>query len=86
MKLFSSLHNPASKRYAIYYSTIIIIVCGTVGAMHLDVVNLSVFETAAIYFEGFFSLFMLIRNNQIGNAFLQHLKSTQIIMAKLSFT
>ena len=86
MKLFSSLHNPEGKRYAVYYSTILVVVCGSISAMHLDLVNLSVLETGAIYFEGFFSLFMLTRNNKIGTAFLQHLKSTQLVITKLSFT
>lgn len=86
MKLFSSLHNPEGKRYVVYYSTILIIVCGSIGVMHLEIIHLSVFETAAVYFEGFFSLFMLIRNNHIENTFLQHLKSTQLVMTKLSFT
>lgn len=80
VKLFSSLHDPKSKRYVIYYSAVLIIVCATIIFMNLEIIHLTIFETAAVYFEGFFSLIMLARNKQAWNAFLQHLKTPQYVI------
>jgi len=34
-----------------------------------------VFQSVMVFFEGFFSLFMLSRNKKVANAFLSHLAS-----------
>jgi hypothetical protein len=48
--------------------------------MNLEIIHLTIFETAAVYFEGFFSLIMLARNKQAWSAFLQHLKTPQYVI------
>ena len=80
MRLFSYFHNPRSKRYPVYYSVVLIIVCITIICINLGVIHLTIFENAAVYFEGFFSLFMLARNDQVGNAFLRHLRIRQVVI------
>jgi len=73
MKLFSSLHDVKNKKYAMYYSGILVIIV-TIGiVLYFDLFIMSVLERSMMYFEGFFSLFMLARHEETGKAFLLHL-------------
>lgn len=67
------MHNPKAKRYAIYYSVVLVIVTGTVVFTTLQYVHQNVLQGVMTFFEGFFSLFMLVRNEEVGKAFLVHL-------------
>jgi len=61
---FSSLHDPQNKKYAIYYSTVLITVIITVICINMHLIHLTIVESAAVFFEGFFSLFMLARHKE----------------------
>jgi len=73
MKLFSSLHDVKNKKYAMYYSGVLVIIAITGIVLHFDLFKMSVLERSMMYFEGFFSLFMLARHEETGKAFLLHL-------------
>ena len=79
MKLFSSLHNPKSRRYVIYYSTVLVVIFVTGILRSVGIIYLTPMEFASLHFEGFMSMFMLVRNEQVGNAFLLHLSKLRII-------
>ena len=79
MKLLSSWHNPKSHRYVIYYSTILVIVFTTGILRTAGIIYMSPIEFAGLNFEGFMSLFMLVRNENVGNAFLLHLSKLRIV-------
>lgn len=72
-KIFSSMHDPKGKRYTIYYSSVLIVVTGVVMFMTLQIIHQNILQGAMTFFEGFFSLFMLSRNEAVGKAFLSHL-------------
>jgi hypothetical protein len=74
MKLFSSFHNPKTRWYSTYYASTLIIVVITEVLTMFQVMHQNILQNALIFFEGFFSLFMLVRNEQVGSAFLIHVK------------
>lgn len=77
MKLFSSLHDVKNKKYVMYYSGVLVIVV-TMGVLfHFDLFKTSILERSMMYFEGFFSLFMLARHEETGKAFLLHLSKLE---------
>jgi len=87
MKFFFSMHNPKAKRYAIYYSVVLVAVTGTVVFTTLQYIHQNVIQGVMTFFEGFFSLFMLIRNEEVGKAFLSHLSSIRsFIKSRLSLS
>ncbi len=73
MKLFSSLHDVKSKKYAMYYSGVLVIIATMGIILYFDLFTMSVLERSMMYFEGFFSLFMLARHEETGKAFLLHI-------------
>ena len=73
LKIFSSMHDPKSKKYAIYYSVVLVTVTGVVIFMTLQIIHQNVLQGSLTFFEGFFSLFMLSRNEVVGKAFLSYL-------------
>ena len=73
MKLFSSLHDVKSKKYAMYYSGVLVIIIAMGIVLYFDLFRMSILERSMMYFEGFFSLFMLARHEETGKAFLLHL-------------
>ncbi len=73
MKFFSSMHDPKSKRYAIYYSVVLVAVTGVVIFMTLQIIHQNPLQGSMTFFEGFFSLFMLSRNEVVGKALMSHL-------------
>jgi len=79
MKLLSSLHNPKSRRYVVYYSSVLVVIFATGILRSVGIIYLSPMEFASLHFEGFMSLFMLVRNERVGNAFLLHLSKLRII-------
>ena len=79
MKLLSSLHNPTSRRYVVYYSVVLVIVFATGILRTAGIIYLSPMEFASLHFEGFMSMFMLVRNEKVGNAFLLHLSKLRIV-------
>jgi len=79
MKLLSSWHNPKSNRYVVYYSIVLVIVFATGILRTAGIIYMSPIEFAGLNFEGFMSLFMLVRNEKVGNAFLLHLSKMHIV-------
>lgn len=73
IKIFSSMHDPKNKRYTIYHSSVLTIVTGVVIFMTLQIIHQNVLQGASTFFEGFFTLFMLSRNEEVGKALLSHL-------------
>jgi len=77
MKLLSSLHDVKSKKYVMYYSGVLVIIVTMGIILHFDVLRMSILERSMMYFEGFFSLFMLARHEETGKAFLLHLSKLE---------
>lgn len=73
IKIFSSMHDPKNKRYTIYHSSVLTIVTGVVIFMTLQIIHQNILQGASTFFEGFFTLFMLSRNEEVGKALLSHL-------------
>ncbi|MHB8601531.1 MAG: hypothetical protein ACYC6W_07320 [Nitrosotalea sp.] len=73
MKVFSALHNPKTKKYTTYYSIVLVIVSITVFFTTLQVIHQNPLSSVMTFFEGFFSLFMLTRNEIVGKSFLTHI-------------
>ena len=79
MKLFSSLHNPKSSRYVIYYSIVLVVVFTTGILRSIGIIHLSPLDFTMLHFEGFTSLFMIVRNERVGNSFLGHLSKLPVL-------
>lgn len=79
MKLFSSLHNPKSHRYVIYYSSVLVVIFVTGILRSAGIIYLNPMEFTSLHFEGFMSMFMLVRNERVGNAFVLHLSRLHIV-------
>ena len=79
MKLLSSLHNPKSRRYVVYYSSVLVIIFATGILRTVGIIYLTPMEFTSLHFEGFMSMFMLVRNETVGNAFLTHLSKLHIV-------
>jgi len=79
MKLLSSWHNPTSRRYVVYYSIVLVVVFVTGILRTAGIIYMTPIEFAGLNFEGFLSMFMLVRNERVGNAFLLHLSKLRIV-------
>jgi hypothetical protein len=79
VRFFSAWHNPKTKRYIPYYSTVLIAAMVIVILTLFQVIHQSPLQIAVTFFEGFFSLFMLVRNEKIGNAFLTHMSYMKLV-------
>ena len=84
MKLFSSTHDPKSKKYVMYYTVVLIAIMGTVVFETFQLIHQPPLQAGLTFFEGFSSLFMLSRHEKVGKAFLAHLSLIKQI-PKLSF-
>lgn len=79
MKLLSSLTNPKNTRYVIFYSALVVGVLATVILKGIGIIHLPTLQATMLHFEGLTSLFMLVRNEKVGNAFLLHLSKLRIV-------
>ncbi len=68
-----SFHSTQTKRYTLYYSIILVIATTTVLFTTLEYIHQTAIQGIATFFEGFFSLFMLVRHEKVGKAFLSRL-------------
>ena len=73
--MFSSLYSPKNHKYVAYYSTVLLTVIIAVVIININLVNLSPIEKGALIFEGYFSLFMPVRDEKVGKAFFSHISS-----------
>ena len=78
MKLFASLHDVKNKKYAMYYSGVLVIIVTMGIILQFELFKVSILERSMIFFEGFFSLFMLARHEETGKAFLLHLSRLRV--------
>jgi hypothetical protein len=62
MKLFESLHNPQSRKYGIYYVVVLSCISLILILEDLNLFHLTMYEQLSVYFEGFFSLYMISRH------------------------
>lgn len=72
MKFLSSLHNPKSTRYGIYYSVVLSSISIILILEGLSLIHLSIAEHMGTYFEGFTAMYMISRH-EIGKAFVLNL-------------
>lgn len=72
MKFLSSFHNPKTRWYSTYYTGVLVVVTIVVALTTFQIIHQNILQNSMTFFEGFFSLFMLVRNEQVGNAFLRH--------------
>ncbi|HJT10283.1 MAG TPA: hypothetical protein VJ771_05810 [Candidatus Nitrosotalea sp.] len=86
VRLFSSMHNPASKKYTFYHSMVLLTVTGVVIFMTFQVIHQGMLQGSLTFFEGFMSLFMLSRNEKVGKSFLSHVSGiSEFTRSHLSF-
>jgi len=79
VKFFSAWHDPKTKRYIPYYSVVLIAAMVVIVLTLFQVIHQGILQNAATFFEGFFSLFMLVRNEKVGNAFLNHMSFMKLV-------
>ena len=85
MKLFSSLHNPTTKKYALYYSIVLVIISISIIAINLQLIYLTFIEKTVMFGEGFFSLFMLTRHENTRKQLCNYIsKSSTLFRGNLS--
>lgn len=78
MKLLSSLHNPKSAKYGIYYTVVLASISIVLILEGLNLFHLTAMQHMSTYFEGFVALFMLGRHD-MGKAFLVNLARVKLI-------
>ena len=74
MALLESLYNAGKEKYPIYHSGILAFVITTFLPLNFGLSRLPPLEVFLLLIVGFASLFMLARNEKVGNGFLHHLK------------
>ncbi|WP_101477178.1 hypothetical protein [Candidatus Nitrosotalea bavarica] len=72
MKFLPSFHNPKTRGYSTYYAIVLVVVTGVVILNTFQVIHQNIIQNSMTFFEGYFSLFMLIRNEKVGREFLKH--------------
>ncbi len=68
MKLFSALYDRESQKYAIFYSAVLLLISGVLLLFIFNLMQFSLVEPLALFFEGFVSLYMLCRHKKTGAA------------------
>lgn len=76
MRLISSLRDPQNENYPLYYTAVLVFLITTIVPMNYGIMKLSVLESSLLFAAGFFSLFMLSRNDAVGKTFLNYLYVT----------
>jgi len=73
MRFFPSFHNPKTRGYTTYYAMILVVVTGVVILNTFQIIHQNIIQNSMTFFEGYFSLFMLVRNEKVGSEFLKYL-------------
>ncbi|MDE1770327.1 MAG: hypothetical protein KGI28_07240 [Thaumarchaeota archaeon] len=73
MKFFPSFHNPKTRWYSTYYAVVLVGVTVTVTLTMLQIIHQNILQISMTFFEGYFALFMIVRNEKVGNGFLKHI-------------
>jgi hypothetical protein len=74
MAVLSSLYDARNERYPIYHSGILAFVITTCLPLNLGLSKLPVMYVFLLLSVGFLSLFMLARNEHVGQSLLSHLR------------
>ena len=77
MALLSSLYDAGNEKYPIYHSGILAFVVTICLPLNIGISRLPVVDVLALLLGGFFSLFMLARNEKVGLSLLSHLRIPQ---------
>lgn len=77
--MLSWFHNPKGNKYVIYYAVILVVASGSTIFATIQPFALPLLDRGALFFEGFLSMFMLVRNEKTGTAFLAHLRKLDIL-------
>lgn len=73
MSVLSSLYDARNERYPIYHSGVLAFVITTCLPLNLGISKLPVIDVFLLLSAGFLSLFMLARNEYVGQGLLAHL-------------
>ena len=76
MRLISTLRDPQNENYPLYYTAVLVFLITTIVPMNYGIMKLTVLESSLLFAAGFFSLFMLSRNDAVGKTFLNYLYVT----------
>ena len=74
MSVLSPLYDARNERYPIYHSGILAFVITTCLPLNLGISRLPVMDVFLLLSVGFLSLFMLARNERVGQSLLAHLR------------
>ena len=80
MKVFSYFHDRKTTRYTTYYSVVLTVVIATVIYSTVEEVALGPIQKIATFNEGFFSLYMLSRSEQVEKSFMSHLCKVKAVV------
>ena len=73
MKFLPSFHNPKTRGYSTYYAIVLVVVTGVVILNTLQIIHQNIIQNSMTFFEGYLSLFMLVRNEKVGSGFLKYI-------------
>lgn len=73
MGLFSPLYDKHNQKYPIYHSGILSFIITTGIPLNLGMTKLPFYDIFLLLVAGFVSLFMVVRNDDVGQSFLSHL-------------
>ena len=74
MNLLSVLCDPRKDNYALYYSALLVLTIITIIPLNLRLTQFSFPIPMVLFAIGFFSLFMVLRNDKVGVGLLEFLK------------
>src|SRR5579864_5765764 len=74
MKLLSPLYDKHNEKYPIFHSGVLAFIITTGIPLNLGFTKLPFYDTFLILLAGFFSLFMIARNEGVGQSLLSHLR------------
>jgi hypothetical protein len=72
--MLSFFHNPKGNRYVMYYTVIVVVASGSTVFAAVQPFAIPALDRGALFFEGLLSMFMLVRHEKTGTAFLAHLQ------------
>ncbi|TLX95940.1 MAG: hypothetical protein E6K91_01665 [Thaumarchaeota archaeon] len=74
MVLLSSLYDTSNERYPIFHSAILAFVITVFLPLNIGISKLPLVDVLVLLLTGFFSLFMIVRNDKVGMSLLSHLR------------
>jgi hypothetical protein len=74
--IIATLRDPENENYSLSYTAVLVFLITTIVPMNYGIMRLSTLESSLLFAAGFFSLFMLSRNEAVGKTFLNYLYVT----------